>query len=66
MDVSILHILVTVQGQLHSIFRRKSLQKSGKWEALWKGIGNKALNEQQSKEKIRQYTLLIFFFYPKL
>jgi len=31
MDVSILSILVIVQGQLHSIFRRESFQKYG-WE----------------------------------
>lgn len=28
MDASSLHILVTVQGQLHRIFKRKSFQKS--------------------------------------
>lgn len=29
-DVSILDILVIVQGQLHSIFKRESFQKSGR------------------------------------
>lgn len=47
MDVSILSILVIVQGQLHSIFKRESFQKSGReMEVLGKGKGKEALHEQ--------------------
>lgn len=36
-----------VQYLKAKVFRNQK----GKWELLWKGMGNKALNKQQNKEK---------------